>query len=116
MPIARAADAIAEALSERGERQQAVAWLSDSVHLNLAKRSPMGLAYNRQTLELLSARAGADSPDRDALVDLAEKIEIAQAEVQQPTAGSFEATPRGGNRPRTSTPAAAYEHAFTPAT
>lgn len=51
--LARTTAALSEALRERGEFARAVGLLGTSVQLNLDKGAPVGLAYNRRSLDQL---------------------------------------------------------------
>lgn len=61
--LARTTAALSEALSASGQHAAALGLLRESISLNLEKGSPIGLAYNRRTLEQLAQRGG-QSRDR----------------------------------------------------
>lgn len=56
--LARTTAALSEALSASGQHAAALGLLRESISLNLEKGSPIGLAYNRRTLEQLAQRGG----------------------------------------------------------
>lgn len=56
--LARTTAALSEALSASGQHAAALGLLRESISLNLEKGSPIGLAYNRRTLEQLAQRVG----------------------------------------------------------
>lgn len=59
-----------------GQLGEAIAFLTDSITLNIAKDSPLGLAFNRQTLGTL-AKAAAQAHDPGA-----ERLQGALADVE----------------------------------
>ena len=59
------AAALAEVLGEAGRGDEAVACLTESIRLNAAKGSPLGLASNREGLARLVA--ALPGPERDRL-------------------------------------------------
>lgn len=59
--LARSTAALSELLAQTGRLEDALTVLSDSIALNFEKGSPIGLAFNRRSLEALTRVAG-DSP------------------------------------------------------
>jgi tetratricopeptide (TPR) repeat protein len=81
--LARSTAALAELCMMAGQLGEAVALLADSITLNVEKGSPIGLAFNRQTLGALTrAAAQAHDPDADRLRGALAEVEgrLAQAE------------------------------------
>jgi tetratricopeptide (TPR) repeat protein len=82
--LARSTAALAELCILTGQLGEAVALLADSITLNFAKGSPIGLAFNRQTLgALATAAAQTHGPDaeklRGALADVEGRLAQAEA-------------------------------------
>ena len=82
--LARSTAALAELCMRPVQFDHAVALLADSITLNVDKGSPIGLAFNRQTLGALArAAAQAHGPDaeqlRGALADLESRLAQAEA-------------------------------------
>lgn len=77
--LARTAAALADALVALGRAEEALLMLSDSVRLNLAKGSPIGLAFNRRALDALATTAPETEPMRASLRALADMVTRAEA-------------------------------------
>lgn len=77
--LARTAAALADALAALGRAEEAVLLLTDSVRLNLAKGSPIGLAFNRRALEALATAAPANETMRSSLQTLADMLSRAES-------------------------------------
>jgi tetratricopeptide (TPR) repeat protein len=77
--LARTAAALSDALAALGRAEEAVLLLTDSVRLNLAKGSPIGLAFNRRALEALATAAPANETMRTSLQTLADMVQRAEA-------------------------------------
>ncbi len=52
--LARTTAALAELLAHGDQAESALQLLAESIHLNVEKGSPIGLAYNRRSLEALA--------------------------------------------------------------
>jgi hypothetical protein len=81
--LARSAAALAELCLTAGQLSDAVALLADSITINFEKGSPIGLAFNRQTLGALTrAATQAHGPDAEKLLGAVADVEsrLAQAE------------------------------------
>jgi len=74
--LARTTAALSELFVRSGDRKRALVALADSVELNIAKGSPIGLAFNRQSLQRLSE--GEDLP---GIANLRKRISDAQEAV-----------------------------------
>lgn len=81
--LARSTAALAELYMLAGQLGQAVTLLADSITLNVEKGSPIGLAFNRQSLgALVSAATQSHGPDTEQLRGTLAALErrLAQAE------------------------------------
>jgi len=74
--LARTTAALSELFVRTGDRKRALVALVDSVELNIAKGSPIGLAFNLQSLQQL-----AQGEDLPGLANLRKRIEEAQQTV-----------------------------------
>ncbi len=75
--LARTTAALAEVLFVQGEHPGALALLSESIALNLEKGSPIGLAYNRRSLEQLGRKLPLEAAG--ALQDISRRLTSAEA-------------------------------------
>jgi tetratricopeptide (TPR) repeat protein len=75
--LARTTAALAEVMFAQGEYSGALALLGESISLNLEKGSPIGLAYNRRSLEQLGKRLPLEAAG--ALQDLSRRLTSAEA-------------------------------------
>jgi tetratricopeptide (TPR) repeat protein len=76
--LARTTAAMADTLEAASRHREALGLLSDSVRYNLAKGSPLGLAYNRRAFEAIAARVTARG-DAVELARVEAEIEAAEA-------------------------------------
>lgn len=74
--LARTTAALSELFVRTGDRKQALVALADSVELNIAKGSPIGLAFNLQSLEQL-----AEGDELPGVANLRKRIKDAQQNV-----------------------------------
>ena len=79
--LARTTAALSGALEQKGDHDQALALLRDSVRLNVAKGSPLGLAFNRRSLAALEASPAVRRAAGEALAQAAEEIAAAEREL-----------------------------------
>jgi tetratricopeptide (TPR) repeat protein len=78
--LARTAATLSAVLLASGQVAQALALLGESVALNHEKGSPLGLAYNRRSLDALLARLPARVPEglRAQVAEVAARLEAAE--------------------------------------
>jgi tetratricopeptide (TPR) repeat protein len=77
--LARSTAAFSEVLTALGRHRDALMVLSDSIGLNLEKGSPIGLAFNRRSLDALAATVSPLGEAADVLHKVAAQLEEAEA-------------------------------------
>ena len=76
--LARTAAGLASVLAAQGQPEAAARLLGDSIRLNLDVGTPLGLAHNRRSLELLAAQLIASPNGRQTLTEIRRRLEHAE--------------------------------------
>lgn len=79
MGLARTTAALSEVLAAGGRYRDALAVLGDSVSLNMEKGSPIGLAFNRRSLDALVRKAPQGAGIEEALRQVAARLAAAES-------------------------------------
>lgn len=79
MGLARTTAALSEVLAAGGRYRDALAVLGDSVSLNMEKGSPIGLAFNRRSLDALVRKAPKGAGIEEALRQVAARLGAAES-------------------------------------
>lgn len=77
--LARTTAVLSEVLAARGRTSDALALLGDSIALNLEKGSPIGLAFNRRSLDALAEKAPPGLAPQGLLSQVAARLARAES-------------------------------------
>ena len=94
--LARTTAGLAELCIHTGQLEDALAMLSDSIMLNVEKGSPVGLAFNRSTLRVLTQALAGQTPENSALRGKVNELERRLKQAEDDIGQLAFTTARGG--------------------